>query len=71
MENFQPLVRHLHATKGAFLAHNREEISSAVRLALNPNIAEKITQQATNVLATHNGATKRHLKVLHPQPKTA
>ena len=71
MENFQPLVRHLHATKGAFLAHNREEISSTIRLALNPNIAEKLTQQATHVLATHNGATKRHLKVLHPQPKTA
>lgn len=71
MENFQPLVRHLHAAEGALLACDQKEISLAIRRIFNPNLAEKLAQHATEVLATHHGATKRHLKVLHPQPKTA
>ncbi len=71
MENFQPLVRHLHAAEAALLARNSEEISSSIRRALNPVIAEKLTKHATAILSTHHGATQRHLKVLHPQPKTA
>jgi 3-deoxy-D-manno-octulosonic-acid transferase len=71
MQNFQPLVRHLHAAEGALLARDREEISSAICRTLNPMTAEKLTQHATDVLTIHHGATKRHLKVLHPQPKTA
>ncbi len=71
MQNFQPLVRHLHAAEAALLARDSEEISSAIRRALNPMIAQKLTQQANAILASHHGATKRHLKVLHPQPKTA
>ncbi len=71
MENFQPLVRHLLAAEAALLARNNEEISAAIRRTLNPLIAEKLTQSASHILASHNGATKRHLKVLHPLAKTA
>jgi 3-deoxy-D-manno-octulosonic-acid transferase len=71
MENFQPLVRHLHAENGAILACDRKEISLAIRRMLDPALAEKLARRATEVLAIHNGATQRHLKVLHPLPKTA
>jgi len=71
MENFQPLVQHLHTAEGALLAIDGEEISSAIRRALNPMVAEKLTQNATAILSTHQGATQRHLKVLHPLAKTA
>jgi 3-deoxy-D-manno-octulosonic-acid transferase len=71
MENFQPLVRHLHAAEGALLACDQKEISLAIRRIFNPNLAEKLSQHATEVLTPHHGATKRHLKVLHPQLKTA
>ncbi len=71
MENFQPLVRHLHAAEAALLARNSEEISTAIRRALNLMIAEKLTQHASAILSNHHGATQRHLKVLHPLAKTA
>jgi 3-deoxy-D-manno-octulosonic-acid transferase len=71
MENFQPLVRHLHAENGAILACDRKEISLAIRRMLDPALAEKLARRATEVLAIHNGATQRHLKVLHRLPKTA
>lgn len=71
MENFQPLVRHLHAAEAALLARDSKEISTTILRALNPMIAEKLTQRATTILTSHNGATKRHLKVLHPLAKPA
>jgi 3-deoxy-D-manno-octulosonic-acid transferase len=71
MENFQPLVRHLHAAEAALIARNSMEISAAIRRALNPVIAQKLTQNASAILSSHHGATQRHLKVLHLQPKTA
>ncbi len=71
MENFQPLVHHLLVAEGALLARDSEEISAAIRRALNPMIAEKLTQHATTILSSHRGATQRHLKVLHPLAKTA
>lgn len=71
MENFQPLVQHLHAGEAALLARNSQEISSAIRRAFNPMVAEKLTRNAFAILSTHQGATQRHLKVLHPLAKTA
>ncbi len=71
MENFQPLVRHLHSAEAALLARDSEEISASIRRALNPTTAQKLTQNATNILASHHGATQRHLKVLHLLAKTA
>jgi len=66
MENFQPLVRHLHATHGALLAETESEISSAIRRALDPATASSLTKNASRVLSQHEGATRHHLKVLHP-----
>jgi 3-deoxy-D-manno-octulosonic-acid transferase len=71
MENFQPLVRHLHAAEAALIARNSEEISAAIRRALNPSFSQKLTQNASAILSSHHGATQRHLKVLHLQTKTA
>lgn len=71
MENFQPLVRHLLTAEAALLARDSTEISSAIRRSMNPMIAENLTQHATTILSTHQGATNRHLKVLHPLAKTA
>ena len=71
MENFQPLVRHLHAADGALLAETENEISVAIRRALDPTVASPLTESAARVLASHEGATHRHLKVLHPTPKPA
>jgi 3-deoxy-D-manno-octulosonic-acid transferase len=71
MENFQPLVRHLHASGGALLAETETEISSAIRRALAPATATSLTENATRILAQHEGATRRHLKVLHPKTKPA
>ena len=71
MENFQTLVRHLHAAEAALIARNSEEISAAIRRALNPSFSQKLTQNASAILSSHHGATQRHLKVLHLQTKTA
>lgn len=71
MENFQPLVKNLHAAGGALLARNSREITAAIHQALSPDTAKKLTTRASEVLSTHQGATQRHLKVLHPLAKTA
>ena len=71
MENFQPLVRTLHENQGALLATTSEEITAAIRSALEPATAEKLTQNALETLSTHQGATLRHLEVLHTACQTA
>lgn len=71
MENFQPLVRHLHAAGGALLAEDESSVTSAIRLALDPATAASLTENASRVLALHSGATERHLKVLHDAAKPA
>ena len=71
MQNFQPLVRNLHAQDAALLAHNEDEIITAIRRALDPNAGRELCANASRVLASHHGATDRHLKVLHPLRKTA
>ncbi len=71
MENFQPLVRHLHAADAAIVAHTQEEITSAIRSALNPSSATALTENAFRVLSLHDGATKRHLQVLQGSAKPA
>ncbi|MDP4722364.1 MAG: hypothetical protein NWR51_11585 [Akkermansiaceae bacterium] len=68
MENFQPLTRQLLAADAALTATSPEEISTAIRTALNPARAISLTENATRVLAIHQGATSRHLKVLHTNP---
>lgn len=68
MENFQPLCSQLLSENGAFTASTPEEISSAIRETLHPDHAKTLTENARRVLAIHQGATSRHLKVLHPNP---
>lgn len=71
MQNFQPLVRNLHAQDAALLAHNEAELIAAIRRALDPTVSRATCANASRVLASHHGATDRHLKVLHPLGKTA
>ncbi len=71
MENFQPLVRNLLASNGALLAQTPEELTHAIQQALSPTIAKPMISNASNVLSSHQGATQRHLKVLHPPAKPA
>ncbi len=65
MENFQPLVRHLHAAGGALEADDSAALETAIHQALNPARAAALTENAYRVLALHQGATQRHLRVLH------
>ena len=66
MDNFQPLVRHLLAAGGALAAHDSASITLAIRSALDPAIAKALVEKASGVLSLHEGATQRHLRVLHP-----
>lgn len=65
MENFQPLCRQLLEGDAAITASTPEEISSAIRETLHPDRAKTLTENASRVLSMHDGATSRHLKVLH------
>lgn len=65
MQNFQPLCRQLLENDGAVTATTHEEISSAIRHTLHPKHAKTLTENASRVLSIHQGATSRHLKVLH------
>ena len=71
MENFQPLARHLLTADAAIHAHTSEEISSAIRSALDPSTAAILTENASRIISLHDGATKRHLQVLQRSDKTA
>ena len=68
MANFQPLVRHLIAANGALTAHDNLSIAAAIRSALDPAIAKSLVEKSSAVLSLHEGATDRHLRVLHPIP---
>lgn len=71
MENFQPLVSHLYDSDAALLAHSESEIISAIHTTLDPTSATSLTENASRVLSLHEGATIRHLKVLHTSLKPA
>lgn len=66
MDNFQPLVRHLLDAGGALTAHDLPSITLAIRSALDPPTARMLVEKASEVLSLHDGATHRHLLVLHP-----
>jgi 3-deoxy-D-manno-octulosonic-acid transferase len=65
MDNFQPLARHLLDRGGALPAHDEASVALAVRAALDPPCAADLTDKAMRVLSSHQGATRRHLSVLH------
>jgi len=71
MQNFQPLARDLHTQKGALLAKDEAGLITAISQALETNFSYSLCTNASRVLSTHQGATDRHLKVLHPLRKPA
>jgi 3-deoxy-D-manno-octulosonic-acid transferase len=69
MENFQPLATSLVGRHGALAATGQAALSEAVRRALDPAAAARLTAAATAVLAVHAGATRRtvcHLRTHTP-----
>jgi 3-deoxy-D-manno-octulosonic-acid transferase len=64
MQNFQPLANHLVQSGGALTADNPESLCRAIRSALSPSQAMRMTQIASTILARHHGATRRTLDLL-------
>lgn len=71
MENFQPLVAHLHAADAVLLARNEQEITAAILAALDQERASILTENAIRVISLHEGATQHHLQVLQACTKPA
>lgn len=68
MDNFQPLAGHLLEAGGAIPADDKASLSIAIRAALDPSVSQQLVEKASTVLSLHQGATNRHLRVLHPMP---
>lgn len=64
MENFQPLADRLVATDGAIPAAASAALAEAIRKALDPARARAVTANASTLLARHDGATRRILRLL-------
>ncbi len=64
MENFQPLASRLIARGACISARDSDELVRAIVTALNPQKARAMTREATELLAHHDGATRRILALL-------
>ena len=64
MENFQPLAGRLIASNGCISARDADELSRAIVTALEPQMAQAMTREASALLARHDGATQRILALL-------
>jgi len=64
MENFEPLASRLLMEDAAFLAADENELSSAIRLALDPSRNSGMTERARKILIPHEGATLRIIRIL-------
>lgn len=64
MENFEPLASRLTAANACLRANDAENLSAAIRKALEPTTAASITRNATALLSVHDGATERILDLL-------
>ena len=71
MENFQPLAGFLVAEKAALVASGEMELIEAIRTALTPAEATSLSKNAITILARHDGATRKHFKVLQHTCQTA
>lgn len=65
MENFQPLAQNLLASNSAILAPDSNALIHAINHALDPSAARQLSQNASSILACHNGATRRILALLN------
>ena len=68
MENFEPLASRLTAAHGCIRANGKSELQAAVTSALNPETAASLTRNAARLLARHEGATRRIVKLLARLP---
>jgi 3-deoxy-D-manno-octulosonic-acid transferase len=64
MENFEPLASRLVAAQGCIRATDENELTAAIMRALDPQSAQGLTRNASHVLASHEGATRRILDLL-------
>lgn len=64
MENFQPLAGMLVSAGACLRASDRPALCEAIRRALDPAAAAAMTEKASALLATHEGATGRILDLL-------
>ena len=65
MENFEPLASRLVDAGACIRVRNETELRDAIIAALDHPTAEKMTRNATGLLARHEGATRRILHLLN------
>jgi 3-deoxy-D-manno-octulosonic-acid transferase len=64
MENFEPLASRLVAAHGCIRATDEASLQAAIIAALDSEIAGPMTRSASQLLARHEGATQRIIKLL-------
>ena len=64
MENFEPLASRLVASKGVLRAVDKTSLSQAIITALDPETAAAMTRHASQILARHEGATRRIIELI-------
>ena len=64
MENFEPLASRLVEASGCIRALDETGLCQAITRALDPKTAASMTRHAAQVLARHEGATRRILDLL-------
>ncbi|MFN9356325.1 MAG: 3-deoxy-D-manno-octulosonic acid transferase [Alphaproteobacteria bacterium] len=69
MENFEPLASRLADCGGAIRSDGGEALRDAIRAALDPLRASKMTAAATALIRSHEGATERVIDLFLP-PET-
>ena len=68
MDNFQPLATRLLEKNATLAATDQATLAAAIRRALDPATARELTHRATDVLASHQGATERIIQqIRHPR----
>ena len=65
MENFEPLASRLVEADACIRAGDEKGLRLAIVTALDASAAEKMTRNAANLLARHEGATRRILDLLN------
>jgi 3-deoxy-D-manno-octulosonic-acid transferase len=64
MENFQPLANRLAHQCGCLVARNADELTEAIRHALDPSVSAEMVSIAEAELTRHDGATVRVINLL-------
>ncbi len=64
MENFEPLASRLIASGACLVARDRQELTTAILTALDPETSRAMLPKASALLAHHEGATLRLITLL-------